>query len=115
MGNKLIYEKRGNIELRFGYNSFGNLSLIEYTNAEGNTSYYYVVCNSRGDVEALYNSKGELRARYVYDSWGNTLSITNASGEEVPSNGIGRRINGHASKKWSIDSHTNHWKFGGEQ
>ncbi|MCH5315799.1 MAG: hypothetical protein J1E81_07785 [Eubacterium sp.] len=52
MGDKLIYEKRGDIELRFGYNSFGNLSLIEYTNSGGTTSYYYVVCNSRGDDAA---------------------------------------------------------------
>ena len=49
-----------------------------------------LIYEKRGDVEALYNSNGELRARYVYDSWGNMLSITNASGEEVSSNGIGR-------------------------
>lgn len=106
LGDKLIYEKRGDTELRFGYNSFGNLSLIEYTNASGATSYYYVVCNNRGDVEAIYNSQAELKARYVYDSWGNTISILNANGAEITSDTSIGKINPIRYRGYYYDTET---------
>ena len=75
LGDKLVYEKRGNIEFEYGYNSFGNLAFIKYTNAGGTVNYYYIVCNSRGDVENIYNGLGELRAHYTYDSWDKVIII----------------------------------------
>ena len=84
LGDKLVYEKRGNIELEYGYNSFGDLAFIRYNTSE-TMEYYYVVCNSRGDVEDIYNGAGELRAHYTYDSWGNVISITDQNGKEITS------------------------------
>ena len=75
LGDKLVYEKRGDIELEYGYNSFGDLAIIRYTTADGTVNYYYAVCNSRGDVENIYNGAGELRAHYTYDSWGKVIII----------------------------------------
>ena len=82
LGGKLVYEKRGDIELRYGYNSFGDLAVIRYTTG-GTTYTYYVVCNSRGDVENIYKSNGTVQAHYTYDSWGNVISVTNANGKEI--------------------------------
>ena len=82
LGDKLVYEKRGDIELSFGYNSFGDLAHIKYTTG-GTTYYHYVICNSRGDVENIYNGVGNLIAHYTYDSWGNVISVTNASGKAI--------------------------------
>ena len=85
LGGKLVYEKRGDIELQYGYNSYGDLTLLRYTEADGTVNYYYAVCNSRGDVEGIYNGAGELRAHYTYDSWGNVISITDQNGKEITS------------------------------
>ena len=47
--------------------------------------YYYVVCNSRGDVVDLYTGSGIIKAHYTYDSWGNVISITDKNGKEITS------------------------------
>lgn len=41
--------------------------------------------NSRGDIEELRHLNGSLIARYTYDTWGNTLSIVDANGNEITS------------------------------
>ena len=79
----LDYEKRGTQELWYFYDSFGNLSVLNYHDGNGNYTTYYVVTNSRGDVEGLYNTAGGLVAGYVYDSWGNVISVSDASGNEI--------------------------------
>ena len=53
----------------YSYDNAGNLTWITHKNGL-NITDYYVVCNSRGDTEAIYNSSGTLIARYTYDSWG---------------------------------------------
>ena len=47
------------------------------------TATYLVQTNSQGDVVALYTKAGSLYASYEYDAWGNTLSITDASGNPI--------------------------------
>ena len=44
-----------------------------------------VVCNSRGAVDTLYNVSGDVVAKYTYDSWGNTISVTDANGKAITS------------------------------
>ena len=84
LGDKLVYEKRGDIELEYGYNSFGDLAYIRYNTGE-TMEYYYIVCNSRGDVVDLYGGSGTLIVHYTYDSWGNVISITDKNGKEITS------------------------------
>lgn len=83
VGDKLYYEKRGdNQEFYYFYDGFGNLSTIYYTFGDSR-AIYYVTTNMQGDVNAIYNSSGTLVARYEYDAWGNTLSVTDASGNPI--------------------------------
>ena len=85
VGGQLRYETRGNISFSYEYDAYGNLSCIHYIQANGTSVTYYVVCNSRGDVTAIYNAAGTLQAKYSYDSWGNTLSITDVNGNAITS------------------------------
>ena len=83
VGDKLYYEKRGdNQEFYYFYDGFGHLSTIYYTFG-GSRAIYHVTTNMQGDVNAIYNSSGTLVARYEYDAWGNTLSVTDASGNPI--------------------------------
>ena len=84
-GDKLFYEKRGDLEFHYRYDAFGNIASISRVKSDGTSFALYTVCNSRGDVEELRRSTGELFARYVYDSWGNVLHIYDASGTEITS------------------------------
>ena len=85
LGDKLVYEKRGDLQFHYRYDTNGNLVTLTRVNADGTTNTAYVICNSRGDVEELRTSSGALYARYVYDSWGNVLHVYNASNAEITS------------------------------
>ncbi len=85
VGGQLVYEKRGDIRFYYRYDALGQLASIKRINAAGTTYTVYAVTNSRGDIEELRHLNGSLIARYTYDTWGNTLSIVDASGNEITS------------------------------
>ena len=35
------------------------------------------------DVREIFDTKGSLVTRYIYDTWGDTLSVTDASGKAI--------------------------------
>jgi len=82
VGGTLMSEKRGSTVYHYQYDALGNIARISYQDGTS-TPAYFPVCNSRGDVEAIYNSSGSLMARYIYDAWGGIISIQNASGTEI--------------------------------
>ncbi len=91
-GGKLFYEKRDKAEFYYLYDGLGSLTSIIHYDGKGNRAQYYVLCNSRGDVVDIYNQSRQLQAHYTYDSWGNTISITDrvVGGREVTNpNNIG--------------------------
>lgn len=80
---RLLYEKRGtDKEFYYSYDGYGNLSCIRYFLSGAQYTYYFLT-NARGDVELIYGGSGVVLARYTYDSWGNTISIKDGSGEEI--------------------------------
>ena len=84
VNGQLLGEKRSNgVVLRYTYDVLGALSGIQYKNAAGVTTNYIVRCTLSGDVDQIYDTKGNLLARYIYDTWGNTLSVTDASGKAI--------------------------------
>ena len=84
VNGQLLGEKRSNgVILRYTYDALGVLSGIQYKNAAGVTTNYIVRCTLSGDVDQIYDTKGSLLARYIYDTWGNTLSVTDASGKAI--------------------------------
>lgn len=84
VNGQLLGEKRSNgVILRYTYDALGALSGIQYKNTAGVTTNYIVRCTLSGDVDQIYDTKGSLVARYIYDTWGNTLSVTDASGKAI--------------------------------
>ena len=106
VGDLLVYERRGTLEFFYMYDSGGNLSGIRYKNGDTDLSYY-VVCNSRGDVDTIYNAAGEITVHYVYDSWGKTVRIENDAGEaESDTDSIGY-LNPIRYRGYYYDAETN--------
>ena len=84
VNGQLLGEKRSNgVILRYTYDALGVLSGIQYKNTAGVTTNYIVRCTLSGDVDQIYDTKGNLLARYIYDTWGSTLSVTDASGKAI--------------------------------
>ena len=84
VNGQLLGEKRSNgVILRYTYDALGALSGIQYKNAAGVTTNYIVRCTLSGDVDQIFSTSGKLVARYIYDTWGNTLSVTDASGKAI--------------------------------
>ena len=84
VNGQLLGEKRSNgVILRYTYDALGVLSGIQYKNTAGVTTNYIVRCTLSGDVDQIFDTKGSLVARYIYDTWGNTLSVTDASGKAI--------------------------------
>lgn len=104
-GDKVLYQETGNKKLYFWYDCFGNLCELYYS--DGTTvAAYLVTCNSRGDVEGLYNTSGGLVAKYTYDTWGNTISIVDGSGDEITSEDNIAIINPIRYRNYYFDSET---------
>jgi len=106
VGDQLVYEKRGDMHIYYMYDVAGCLSGIRYI-VNGVQSDYYVVCNSRGDVEAFYNGAGELKARYIYDAWGNVINIIDANGNEITNQNNVGHINPIRYRGYYYDEETN--------
>lgn len=70
IGDRLQYEKYGNTQLWFFYDSDGTPSGLRRKDASGTDDYYFL-CNWRGDVSRIFDSTGGLIGSYEYDAWGN--------------------------------------------
>ncbi|WP_296154550.1 RHS repeat-associated core domain-containing protein [Ruminococcus sp.] len=44
---------------------------------------YYFAHNWRGDITSIYDAGGNMVAKYEYDDWGNVLTVTDASNQEI--------------------------------
>ena len=80
------------VELYFSYDEKGVLVRIRHKNTSGTATNYYVLNNSRGDVEAIYDTDGTLVARYIYDAWGNT-TVVDSNGNPITSSSHIANIN----------------------
>ena len=83
VGGQLVYEKRGDLKFYYRYNALGELASIKRINSSGTEYTVYVVTNTRGDIEELRLASGTMVARYVYDTWGNTIGILDANGNQI--------------------------------
>ena len=82
-GDKLISMTwdGGERSLNFLYNGSTPYSMVYYDGSY-TTSYYYIT-NIQGDVVALMSAQHVIVAEYVYDAWGNIISVTDGSGNDL--------------------------------
>lgn len=80
------YEKT--LELWRRKNVQSDVELAEALNGYGISFAYHSDKIENGrvtyhDVREVFDTKGSLVARYIYDTWGDTLSVTDASGKAI--------------------------------
>lgn len=74
----ILYEEKNNNIIWYLRNNVDNIIGFVYNN----NTYYYLK-NGQDDIIAITDSNGQIVAKYKYDSWGNIISITNGSNEDV--------------------------------
>lgn len=105
VGDVLIHEIRKDCELYYTYDTAGSLVKITYVK-NGISTVYYVTTNINGDVEAIYSETGVLQARYIYDTWGNTVSVLDNSGNKIIDTAHIGNINPIRYRGYYLDSET---------
>lgn len=105
MGGRLQYEQFGNNKLWFLYDADGLPAGVRYDDGTAVT-YYYYVCNWRGDVVSLH-SDTSLVCKYDYDAWGNVTSVKDADGTSITSSTHIANINPIRYRGYYYDNETN--------
>ncbi len=100
-GNKVIYEKTGSNVIYYTYNENGNIIGLNYNN----TQYYYIR-NGQNDVIGILDSNLNQVVSYEYDSWGNTISIKDANGNNITSSSNIGIINPYRYRSYRYDTET---------
>jgi len=77
-GSLLTVEKRNNNMLYYIYDGSEKLIGLKY-----NDNLYFYQRNQFDDITGIYDENYNLIVKYKYDSWGNVLSITDASNNDI--------------------------------
>ena len=73
-GSQLTAMTVGENTLYFSYNAAGTPMSVKY----GSEEYFYTT-NIQGDVTGIVNDQGQTVVTYAYDAWGNILSTTDTT------------------------------------
>ena len=107
LDGKLVYEKKGDVDIYYNYDSYGNFAGMKWYDAAGTAYALYALTNAQGDVLGLYNGNGELKIAYTYDTWGKVLSETDAQGNSLTGNLIEySKLNPFRYRGYYYDSET---------
>ena len=84
LNGKLMHETRGEKVFDYCYDANGQLYAVSYkANSSTDAVTYYYAHNWRGDITSIYDGDGNMVAKYEYDVWGNVLTVSNASNQEI--------------------------------
>ena len=79
-----MHETRGEKVFDYCYDANGQLYAVSYkANSSTDAVTYYYAHNWRGDITSIYDGDGNMVAKYEYDVWGNVLTVSNASNQEI--------------------------------
>ena len=85
----------------YTYDENGNIIGLNYNN----TQYYYIR-NGQNDVIGILDSNLNQVVSYEYDSWGNTISIKDANGNNITSSSNIGIINPYRYRSYRYDTET---------
>ena len=80
-GKKIILENKGSNSLYYIYDGEDELVGLKYNN-----DIYFYIKNLQGDIIGILDSNYQEIVKYKYDSWGNTISITDNNGNDICNN-----------------------------
>ena len=84
LNGHLMHETRGEKVFDYCYDANGQLYAVSYkANSSTDAVTYYYAHNWRGDITSIYDGNGNVVAKYEYDVWGNVLTVSNASNQEI--------------------------------
>ena len=84
LNGQLMHETRGEKVFDYCYDANGQLYAVSYkANSSTDAVTYYYAHNWRGDITSIYDGNGNVVAKYEYDVWGNVLTVSNASNQEI--------------------------------
>ncbi|MDD4000384.1 MAG: hypothetical protein PHX62_05795, partial [Bacilli bacterium] len=75
LGNKVLKETWDNSYILYTYDVDGSLISFNYNGIE-----YFYVKNTQNDILKITDSSGNILVTYDYDSFGNTIKVTDTSG-----------------------------------
>lgn len=100
-GTKVIFEQTGNNITYYTYDENGYIIGLNY-----NGTQYYYIKNAQNDIIGILDNSFNQIVTYSYDSWGNTISIKDANGNEIiDSTNIGI-INPYRYREYRYDTET---------
>lgn len=76
--NKIICEQTGTNVLYYIRSDVDGLKGFKY-----NDNIYYYIKNNQDDIVGILDNEFNVVANYLYDSWGNIISITDESGNDI--------------------------------
>lgn len=100
-GNNIIFEKTNDNVIYYIYDLDGIIGL------NFNNQNYYYVKNYHNDIIGIMNDVGEIIVSYTYDSWGNLISIRDATNNEITDNNHIGIINPFRYRSYYYDKETN--------
>lgn len=98
---KVIFEQTGNNIIYYNYDENGYIIGLNY-----NGTQYYYIKNAQNDIIGILDSSFNQIVTYSYDSWGNTISIKDANGNEITDNTNIGIINPYRYREYRYDSET---------
>lgn len=100
-GNRVVFEKRGNVVIYYIYDEKNNVVGLEF----GQDRYYFEK-NLYNDITGIIDANGTLVARYSYDAWGNLLSIRDVNNNIITDENSIAIINPFRYKSYYYDNET---------
>lgn len=76
--NKIIFEQTDTNVLYYIRSDVDGLKGFKY-----NDNIYYYIKNNQDDIVGILDNEFNVVANYLYDSWGNIISITDESGNDI--------------------------------
>ena len=111
-GTRILAEKRSDRTIYYIYDESGSPVGFTQKLASGAVEAFYYVKNLQGDITELLDYKLDTVAVYSYNAWGEILSVTDSSGNEITDESHIANINPIRYRGYYYDTETGFYYCG---